>query len=53
MEKLILKMQKGQSSSTIECKDKDHYDRLVKRYEKRGYKQVTYKEEIKNETYPF
>jgi len=53
MKKLILKMQKGSTSSTIECKDKDHYDRLVKRYEKRGYKQVTYKEEIKNETYPF
>jgi len=50
---LILKMVKGTCSSTIKCKDKQHYDRLVWRYKRRGYKQVPYVEEIKLETYPF
>ena len=42
----ILKMVKGTASSTIKCKDKRHYDRLVDRYKRRGYKQVPYVEEV-------
>ena len=53
MNELILKMQKGSCSSTIECKNKLHYNRLVLRYERRGYKQVPYVEEVKLEDYPF
>jgi hypothetical protein len=53
MELLILKMKKGSCFSTIECKDKNHYDRLVIRFKKRGYTQVPYIEEIKLESYPF
>lgn len=50
---LILKMVKGACSSTIKCENKKHYDRLVDRYKRRGYKQVPYVEEVKLETYPF
>lgn len=50
---LILKMVKGNSSSTIKCKDKKHYDKLVDRYKRRGYKQVPYIKEAELETYPF
>jgi hypothetical protein len=50
---LILKMVKGAGSTTIQCKDKSHYDRLVARFKSRGYKQVPYVEEVKLETYPF
>ena len=50
---LILKMLKGAGSTTIQCKDKSHYDRLVARFKSRGYKQVPYVEEVKLEEYPF
>jgi hypothetical protein len=46
-------MVKGTCSSTIKCKDKDHYNRLLARFKRRGYKQVPYVEEVKLETYPF
>ena len=51
--KLILKMEKGGGSSTITCKDKAHYDRLLARFTKKGYKKVSYVEEPKIDTYPF
>ena len=37
---LNLNMVKGTCSTTIKCKDKDHYDRLLARFKSRGYKQV-------------
>jgi hypothetical protein len=50
---LTLKMVKGDFSSTIKCRDKNHYNRLLARFTRRGYKQVPYVEEVKLETYPF
>lgn len=49
----VLKMTKDGDHVTINCKDKDHCDRVLKRYKKRGYKQVDYVEEDKPDTLPF
>ena len=49
----ILKVEKGNFGSMIKCKDKKHYDRLLDRFKRRGYKQVPYVQEVKLESYPF
>jgi len=47
MNELILKMEKKNCSSTIKCKNEEHYKKILERFKKRGYKQVPYIEEIK------
>lgn len=46
-------MVKGEASSTIECKDEEHKNKLIERFKKRGYKQAEYVEEVKKESFPF
>lgn len=53
MGNLMIKFKKGSYTSTIECKDKDHYNRLKKRFSKKGYTQIPYVKEEEKETYPF
>ena len=51
---LILSMvHKNGDGCVIKCKSKDHYDRLLIRFKKRGYKEVPYVEEIKVDKLPF
>lgn len=52
-DKVMLKMVKGEGSSTIECKDEEHKNKLIERFKKRGYKQAEYVEEVKKESFPF
>ena len=39
----ILKIEKGNNFTTIKCKDKNHYDRLLSRFKNKGYKQISYR----------
>lgn len=52
-EKIMLKMVKGEASSTIECKNEEHKKKLIERFKKRGYKEAPYVEEVKKESFPF
>ena len=54
MKELVLCMvDKFGGSTTIRCRDQAHFDKLKLRFEKRGFKQVPYVEEIKKEQLPF
>ena len=50
---LILKMEKNGGAITVTCKDKKHFNRIFHRYKAKGYKQVTYVEEVVLEFLPF
>jgi hypothetical protein len=50
---LILRMQKGEGVTTINCTSKEHYNRVLARFKRKGYKQVPCAEEVKIETFPF
>jgi len=50
---LILRMQKGEGITTINCTSKEHFSRVLERFKKKGYKQVSYVEDIKIEALPF
>ncbi len=53
-EDLILKMENKEGfSTTINCRNKAHFDKLKLRFEKRGFKQVPYVKEDEKESYPF
>ena len=50
---LILRMQKDGLITTINCTSKEHFNRVLERFKRKGYKQVPYIEEIKIEILPF
>jgi hypothetical protein len=51
---LILSMQhKNAGSVTIQCTDQEHFDKLLIRFKKKGYKQIPNVEQPKVEELPF
>jgi hypothetical protein len=51
---LILRVQhKYGGISTIQCTDQEHFDKLLIRFKKKGYKQIPYVEQPKVESLPF
>lgn len=53
IQELILNIQKGENTISINCNDHSHYNKLVKRYNKKGYKVISPIIEEKKEQYPF
>ena len=51
---LMLSMQhKNAGSCTIQCTDQEHFDKLLIRFKKKGYKQIPYVEQPKVDSLPF
>jgi hypothetical protein len=50
---LTLRMKKCEGITTINCTSKEHFNRVLARFKRKGYKQVPYVEEVKIETFPF
>lgn len=51
---LILSVQhKNAGGCTIQCTDQKHFDKLLIRFKKKGYKQIPYVEQPKVDSLPF
>jgi hypothetical protein len=51
---LMLSMQhKNAGGVIIQCTDQEHFDKLLIRFKKKGYKQIPYVEQPKVDSLPF